>query len=57
MSYGRFHRSTREAFPSERFPAIEVYRRPWAERFSRLFGWLVTFGLLAFLGVLLAIRG
>jgi hypothetical protein len=53
----RYYRSTREAFPCERFPAIEFYRRPWAERFSRLLGWLTTFGLLAFLGVLLAWRG
>jgi hypothetical protein len=57
MSCGRFPRSTREAFPCERFPAIEFYRRPWAERFSRLLGWLTTFGLLAFLGVLFAWRG
>lgn len=53
----RFYRSTREAFPHERYPAIEVYRAPVLHRVWRAIGWVCTFGLLAAIGVLLAWRG
>jgi hypothetical protein len=57
MSAIRFARSTREAFPCERFPAIEHYRRPWPERAAGWLGIVGTLSLFAFIGVLLAWRG
>jgi hypothetical protein len=53
----RYFRSTREAFPCERFPAVEIYRRPWAERAAGWLGVVGTLALFAFIGILLAIRG
>lgn len=53
----RFPRSTREAFPIERYPAIEIYRAPPLSRWARPLSWLVTLGLMAGIGVLLAWRG
>ena len=53
----KFYRSTREAFPSERFPAVEIYRRTWPERAAGWLGVIGTLSLLAFIGVLLAWRG
>lgn len=53
----RFPRSTREAFPHERFFAIEVHRAPLLSRWARPLSWLVTLGLLASIGVMLAWRG
>ena len=51
----RFPRTLADAFPCERFPAVEVYRAPrW---YWRALGWACTFGLLAFLGALLAWGG
>jgi hypothetical protein len=57
MSTGRFYRSTRDAFPCERFPAIEHYRRPWPERAAGWLGILGTLALFAFIGVLASWRG
>lgn len=51
-----FHRSTREAFPCERFPAVfGPYRAPG--RWLLPLGYACVFGLFAGLGVLLAWRG
>jgi hypothetical protein len=33
-----------------------IYVRLW-RRYSRMLSWLTTFGLLAFIGILLAVRG
>lgn len=38
----RFARSTREAFPCERFPAIEHYRAPFLDRWARPLSWLLA---------------
>lgn len=56
MSGPRFARSTREAFACERYPAVfGPYRQEaW---WLRAVGWVVTLGLFALLGVLLAWRG
>jgi hypothetical protein len=52
----RFYRSTREAFPSERFHSIfGPYRPPL--RFWRVFSYFCLFALFALFGVLLAYRG
>lgn len=52
----RFCRSTREAFPAERYPAVfGPYRAP--ARWLLPLGYLCLFGLFALLGVLLAWRG
>lgn len=53
---GRFPRSTREAFPAERYPAVEGPYRPGAW-WLRAVGWVVTLALLATIGVMLAWRG
>lgn len=57
MSNIRFSRSTREAFPTERFPAIEVYRAGFLARWARPLSWVITLGLFAAIGVMLAWRG
>ena len=57
MSNRRFARSTREAFAVERFPAIEVYRAGFFARWARPLSWVVTLGLFAAIGVMLAWRG
>ena len=51
----RFYRSTREAFPCERFPAtFGPYRRnTFARQFARVSVWLGAFALM---GVLIAWR-
>lgn len=47
----RFHRSTREAFPVERFPAVfGPYRRQSVAR--PFIGLLLTLALFAFIGAL-----
>jgi len=53
----RFHRTTREAFPVERFPAIEVYRGGWLARWGHVAATVATLALLAAIGVMLAWRG
>ena len=56
MRFARHHRSTREAFADERFPAVfGPYRAPG--RLARVIGNLFTLALLAGVGVLLAWRG
>lgn len=44
----RYARSTREAFPCERFPAVEVYRTPllyrWWRALSQLLFVVLLFG-------------
>lgn len=57
MLTDRFARSTREAFPWERYPAIEVYRAPLLHRWWRVIGNLSLLALLAGIGVMLAWRG
>jgi len=52
----RFYRSTREAFPSERYPAIEHYSSPLLLRWWRPLSWMLFWGLWAFIGILLAWR-
>lgn len=52
----RFYRSTRDAFPAERYPAVfGPYRQPG--RWLLPLGYFCLFGLFALMGVLLAIRG
>lgn len=52
----RFARSTREAFPCERYPAIfGPYKRP--SMWGAVLGFLAFFGLIAALGVLATWRG
>jgi hypothetical protein len=53
----KFPRSTREAFPHERFPAVEHYRAPLVQRLAGWLGVIGTLALFAILGVLLAWRG
>jgi hypothetical protein len=38
----RFARSTREAFPHERFCAVEIYRQPLLSRWQRPLSWLLA---------------
>ncbi len=51
----RYYRSTREAFPVERFPALSgPYRRPTFRRqLARVVAWLAAFALM---GALIAWR-
>jgi hypothetical protein len=53
----RFHRTTREAFAHERFPAIEVHRAGWLARWGHVAATVSTLGLLAVIGLMLAWRG
>lgn len=47
----RYHRSTREAFPCERFPAVfGPYRRPGH---NRLICWLLVLACFAWIGALI----
>jgi hypothetical protein len=56
--YDGSYRSTREAFVSERFPAVfGPYRRAFLSRAARLASHVMFWTLLAGLGVLMAWRG
>jgi hypothetical protein len=56
--YDGSYRSTREAFVSERFPAVfGPYRRGFGGRAWRLTSHVLFWALIAGLGVLLAWRG
>lgn len=57
MNAQRYARSTREAFPAERFPAVEIYRAPLLARWWRPFSYLCLFGTFGAIGVILAWRG